>query len=112
MVRGGGGKQFTNMGKLPNHWTDRDQMWHTYADSSRKVHRIKQINPSSPKGILERVMGSQIQKCGKDAKQLDRSGTNLANVCRSSAWEWAQLAKQINPSRHRGALWGGLGVTN
>ena len=28
------GSKFTNLGKLPNHWTDRDAIWHTYADLS------------------------------------------------------------------------------
>ena len=30
---------------------------------------------------------SHIHKCGKDAKQLDRSGPNLAHVC-IFIWEW------------------------
>ena len=41
---------FINLGKLPNHWTDRDKTWHTYTDSS-----AKQINPSSSKGHLKGV---------------------------------------------------------
>ena len=46
------------------------------------------INPSSHKGHLGGVRGSQIQKCGRDAKKLYRSGPNLAQVCKF-IWEWA-----------------------
>ena len=83
MGMGLGGHQFINLGKPPNYWTDRDQTWHTYTDSSGNGHMLNKINPSSPKGHLKGVWGSQIQKCGKDAKQLDRLGTHLAHVCRS-----------------------------
>ena len=62
-----GGHKFINMGKLPNHLTNRDHIWHTYTDSSGNGHRLKS-NTSSPKchgggG----VSGSQIQNCGNDA---------------------------------------------
>ena len=35
-----GSHHFTNLGKLPNHWTDRDRIWHTYADSSGNGSRL------------------------------------------------------------------------
>ena len=77
---GGVRGHLTNLGKLPNHWTVRDQIWHTYTDSSGNGHRLK-INPSSSKGHLEGVRRSRNPKCGKEAKQLDRSGTNFGHVC-------------------------------
>ena len=40
-----GVKKVTNLGKIPNHWTDRDQIWHTYADSSRNGCRLKKVTP-------------------------------------------------------------------
>ena len=49
---------------------------------TRELTYAKKINPSSPKGHLGGgVSVSQIKKCGKDAKQLYRSGPNLAHVC-------------------------------
>ena len=47
----------------------------------------KKINLSSPKGYLEGVRRSHIQKSWKDAKHLDRSGPNLAHIC-IFIWEW------------------------
>ena len=35
-----GGHQLIYLGKVPNHWTDRDQIWHTYTDSSGNGHRL------------------------------------------------------------------------
>ena len=32
------------MGKLPNHWTDRDHIWHTYTYSSGNGYRLKKIH--------------------------------------------------------------------
>ena len=31
-----GGHKFKNVGNMPNSWTDRDHIWHTYADASGK----------------------------------------------------------------------------
>ena len=45
---GGGvnrGHQFINLGKLPNHWTDRDQIWHTHTDSSGNGNRLNKLTP-------------------------------------------------------------------
>ena len=47
-----GGHQFINMGKLPNHWTDRDQIWHTYSDSPGNEHRLKKLPPRAPMVIF------------------------------------------------------------
>ena len=37
---GFGGHQFINLGKLPNHWTDRDHIWHTYI----QIHQVMDIS--------------------------------------------------------------------
>ena len=42
---------------VANHWTDRDQIWNTYADSSGNGHRLNKINLSSAKGYLKGVRG-------------------------------------------------------
>ncbi len=47
-----GVKKVTNLGKIPNHWTDRDQIWPTYADSSRNGCRLKKVTPRDIKGHL------------------------------------------------------------
>ena len=31
-LKGLGGHTFKNVGKMPNSWTDCEQIWHTYAD--------------------------------------------------------------------------------
>ena len=36
-----------NLGKLPNNWTDRDPIWHTYTDSSGNGHMLNKLTPSS-----------------------------------------------------------------
>ena len=79
--RGLGGHTFKNVGNMPNSRTDRDHVTaskpldrlgpnvaHVYSPGNGR--RLNKINPSSPKGNLEEIMGSKIQKCGKDAKQL------------------------------------------
>ena len=40
MCRGLGGHTFTNVGEMPNGWTDRDQIWHPYAYSSGNGHAL------------------------------------------------------------------------
>ena len=80
-------------------WTDRDQIWHTYA--SGNVHELK-IKPLIPEG--HGVRGSSIHKFGKALKPLDRSGPNLAHVYRFIG-EW-KYAKKINPSSAKGLLKG------
>ena len=57
-----GGHQFINRGKLLNHWTDRDQIWHSNTDSSGNGHRLKQLTPRAPRGIWR---GSNIKNVGK-----------------------------------------------
>ena len=41
--------KFKNVGKKANSWTDREQLWHTYAYSSGNGHELK-INPLIPEG--------------------------------------------------------------
>ena len=56
-------------GNMPYGWTDCDQIWHAYADSSGNGHKLKQIKPSSPQEAWggEGVSVSNIQKCEKTA---------------------------------------------
>ena len=70
---------------MPNSWTDREQIWLTYAYSSGKGHELK-INPSIPEGHGG-GKGSPIHKSEKASKPLDRSGPNLAHVYRFTR-EW------------------------
>ena len=46
-----GGHQFINMGRLQNHWTDRDQIWHTYTYSPGNGHRLNKLTPRAPRVI-------------------------------------------------------------
>ena len=44
------GHQLTNVGKLPNRWTDRHQFVHIYADSFRNETRLKkELYPRDPR---------------------------------------------------------------
>ena len=58
------GHQFINLGRLPNHWTDRDTIWHTYTNLPGNGH-MQKINPSSPKGHLKGVGGHKFKNVGK-----------------------------------------------
>ena len=72
-----------NVGKLPNRWTDRHQLFHTYADSFRNEYRLKIFSHLTPKGsILGGFTGSKIQKSGNAAEWLDRLPPKFAHVCR------------------------------
>ena len=42
------GHKFINLGKLPNYWNDRDQIWRTYTDSPGNGHRLNQLTPQAP----------------------------------------------------------------
>ena len=42
--RGSGGHTFKNVGNMSHSCTDRDQIWHTYADPSGNGHELN-INP-------------------------------------------------------------------
>ena len=101
--RGLGGHTYTNVGKMPDSWTDRDQIWHTYAYSTGNGHELTKNNPLIPEEHGG-VMGSSIHKSGKASKPLERSGPNLAHVYRL-IWAWTS-AKTINPSRPKGHLEG------
>ena len=45
------GHTYTNVGNMPNTWTDRDQIWRTYADSSGNGHELKKITHLYPRGM-------------------------------------------------------------
>ena len=47
---------------MPNRWTDRDQIWHMYADSSENGHRLNKVNTSRPHG--GGVWGKQFKSVG------------------------------------------------
>ena len=72
--------QHIHVGKVPNSWVDRDQIWHTYAYLSGNGHELK-INPLIPEGHGG-LGGHQLINLGKLSRQLDRSGPNLAHVYR------------------------------
>ena len=58
--RGLGGHKFKNVGKMPNSWTDRDQIRHTYADSTGNGHRLNKLTGSRPQGAFGRGLGGHI----------------------------------------------------
>ena len=63
-------------------WSDRDQIWHTHADSHRKGSgQNKNLPPVMQGGILGGFRGSEIENVWKSAKWLDRLAPNLAHMC-------------------------------
>ena len=56
------GQKLRNVGKLPNRWTDRHQICHSYADSFRNEHRLKMNYPlETPGGILGGLSGQHFK---------------------------------------------------
>ena len=84
------GQELTNVGKLPNRWTDRNQIWHTYADSFRSECRLKKSDLlETPGGILGGLCGQKFRNLGKllnvwtdwhqiSQKSADSSGINIS----------------------------------
>ena len=64
-MAGLGGHQFINLGKLPNLWNDRDQMWRTYTDSPGNGHRLNKLTPRVPRGIWKGSGGHKFKNVGK-----------------------------------------------
>ena len=64
-------------------WSDRDQIWHTHADSSpRKGSGQNKNLPRVTQGGIWGVLGGQkFQNVWKSAKWLDRLAPNLAHMC-------------------------------
>ena len=88
-------------------WSDRDQIWHTHADSHRKGSGREKNSPLEERGHL----GLEIDKCGKAAKLLDRSALNLAHIIMQIHIEKVAGEKKI-PRWKKGGTWGGGGVRN
>ena len=57
--------------------SDRDQIWHTHADSSRKGSGLNKNKPCVTQGGFR----SEIQKSGITTKRLDQLAPNLAYMC-------------------------------
>ena len=69
-------------------WSDRDQIWHTHADSPRKGSgQNKNLPRVMQGGNLGGFRGSEIENVGNLPKRLDRLAPNLAHMCRF-IWEW------------------------
>ena len=68
-------------------WSDRDQIWHTHANSSPNGSELNKKN--SPVLPQEGFGGSEIQKSGITTKQVDQSAPNLVHAC-GFIWEWTQ----------------------
>ena len=45
-----GDHTYKNVGKMPDIWTDRDQIWHTYAYSSGNGHELNNYYPLLTEG--------------------------------------------------------------
>ena len=99
-----GVKKVTNLGKIPNHWTDRDQIWHTYADSSRNGCRLKKCNPSRHQGAF--IGGHKFKNVGKTINiWTDRN--QIRHTYADSSGNGHRLNK-LTGSRPQGAFGRGL----
>ena len=98
-----GGHLLTNLGKLPNHWTGQDQIWHTYTDSPGNGHRLQKLTLRAPMGIWRGSRGHQFKNVRKKPNSLtDRE--QLLHTYEYSSGNGHEL-KKINPlisERHGG----------
>ena len=61
-------------------WSDRDQIWHTHADSSRNGNGLN-------KNFARGFRGSEKPKSEITTKRIDQLAPNLAHMC-GLIWEW------------------------
>ena len=74
--RGLGGHTLKNVGKIPNSWTDQDQIWHTYCmHSSGNGHELNKLTLRYPRGMG--VRGSSIKKSGISFQTTGPIGTKF-----------------------------------
>ena len=88
-------------------WSDRDQIWHTHADSPRKGSGKNKNLPCVTQGEFGGFRGPEIQKSGK----LPNGWTNwhqIWHTCADSSGNGHRL-KTISSSRPKGGTWGVLG---
>ena len=68
-------------------WSDRDQIWHTHADSSPNGSELNKIQPCVAQRGFGGFRGSEIQKSGITTKRMDQLAPNLAHMG-GFIWEW------------------------
>ena len=68
-------------------WSDRDQIWHTHADSSPNGSVLNKNQPRVTQGGLGGFRGSENQKSGITTKRMDQLAPNLAHMG-GFIWEW------------------------
>ena len=68
-------------------WSDRDQIWHTHADSSPNGSGLNINQPRVTQRGLGGFRGSENQKYGITTKRMDQLAPNLAHTC-GFIWEW------------------------
>ena len=101
--------QFINLGNLPNHWNDRDQIWRTYTDSSETGHRLNKLTPRAPMGIWRGSGGHKFKNVGKMPKSCtDRDQTWHTYTDSSGNGNWLKKITHRAP----GDICRGFGVTN
>ena len=65
-------------------WSDRDQIWHTHADSSRNGNGLNKKFARLTEGGFR---GSEKPKSGITTKRIDQLAPSLAHMC-GFIWEW------------------------
>ena len=93
-------EEFIHLGKLPNHWTDRDHIWHTFTYSSGNGHRLTQ-------GAFEVGWGSHIQKYWEDAKHsagpiVNKFGPRMQIRLHVNGHSWLKQLAPRHPEEHCG----------
>ena len=68
-------------------WSDRNQIWHTHADSSPNGSGLNKNQPCVIQGGLGGFRGSENQKSGITTKRMDELAPNLAHMG-GFIWEW------------------------
>ena len=70
-------------------WSDRDQIWHTHADSYPNGSELNknQLRVTQARGVWGGFRGSEIQTSGITTKRVDQLAPNLVHAC-GFIWEW------------------------
>ena len=86
-------------------WSDRDQIWHTHADSPRKGSGQNKNLPRVTQGKFGGVLGGQKLKMWEICQMAGPISTKIWHTCADSSGNGHRL-KTISSSRPMG---GGLG---
>ena len=90
-------------------WSDRDQIWHTHADSPRKGSGQNKNLPRVTQGEFGGVLGGQKLKMWEICQMAGPISTKFGTHVRMDSSGNGHRLKTISSSRPKGGTWGVLG---